>query len=952
MKKLTLILSLKVCALAATTLLAQTNRIAIFPEEDTQTPENLLLVWPATPGVRYEVRQSTNLQTWTTPPGFPASASGPAQAMPFAATNSAVFFRVAELDEQPPSIRSQYPQDGGFAVPRFADLTLQLSDATGLDPNSIQLTAGALGTFTVTNSQITFTNGLLTFDSGGDIALGSWGSNVIATLVVADRLGNRGTNTWSFTLEIQPQVVTNLFVFGSPKAQRAGQRIGNIPTASLASRFGPVPMGAGDPWALELVESNRLVLSYTSTAPGITNGTYLCNLTPTRLEEVFYRKVTSVSNAPASKFLTLWTINVPLAEILLEGSASVSKNSVIYQVDTNNVVIRAFSFDHEIVFDPLGVDTNKTLYDQGGVRLTLEEAKFLFAPSLALSFETRWLRLQRFKAELRGHLETALVPQLTLAGSFSGTKEFDLYSHKLLVFVGAVGPVPIWLDFDFNLGAEVGYDLVANATMTTGVRQNMDLSFGVDYVKDRTPALDWHPSVTLNPMEIVPFTYQINGTARTYATIIPQIDLRVNSLAGVYANVDPRVEISGSATLDNGQLSSANFAIVADADLNIGLSVIGLDSEDLPALPPFNLFRKEWSSVYPPPGQLTIQNQPQSVEVAVGSSATFSVDAVSGHPISYQWYWNGVVMPGQTARTLLLPSVTYGHAGNYHVRVSASSQTSNSAPATLTVVTAGVPSSMVLIPAGSFTMGDTFNEGATDERPVHTVHVSAFYMDRTEVTKELWDEVYQWAVSHGYSFDHAGSGRAANHPVHSVSWHDVVKWCNARSEKEGLGPAYYTSSGQTTVYRTGQVNVQNNSVKWNTGYRLPTEAEWEKGARGGLAGRRFPWGDTISQSQANFSSSGTSTVGSFAANGYGLYDIAGNVWEWCWDWRDTAWYGNAGATQNDTRGPVGPLTYRALRGGSWRGNVNSCRCAVRSSDLSANDAGGFRCVKTALGSVP
>ena len=697
MKKLTLILSLKVCALAATTLLAQTNRIAIFPEEDTQTPENLLLVWPATPGVRYEVRQSTNLQTWTTPPGFPAAAAGPAQAMPFATEGSARFFQVRELDEQPPVLLSRYPQDGGFAVPRFADLTLQFSDAAGLDPNSIRLTVGALGTFTVTNSQITFTNGLLTFDNGGDTALGGWGSNVTATLVVADRLGNRATNTWGFTLELQPQVVTNLFVFGSPQAQRAGQRIGNIPTATLASRFGPVPMGAGDPWTLELVASNRLVLSYTNTPPGITNGTYLCNLTPTRLEEIFYRKVTSVSNAPASKLLTLYTTNVPLAEILEEGSASVSRNSVIYEVNTNNVIVRAFSFEHEIVFDPIGVDTSKTLYDQGGVTLTLEEAKFLLTPSLELSFETRWFRLQRFKAELRARLETALVPRLTLAGSLSGTKDFDLYTQKLLVFVGAVGPVPIWLDFDFNLGAEVGYNLAANATMTTGVRQNVDLSFWVDYVKDRSPSLDWHPSVTPSPMEIVPFTYQINGTASAYATLIPQIDLRVNSLAGVYANVDPRVEISGSATLDNGQLSSANLKIVADADLNICLSAIGPDNEDLPALPPFNLFRKEWSSVYPPPGPLTIQTQPQSLVVGVVGSATFSGNAVSGQPISYQWYNNGTPMSGETGSSLTLNNVTLGHAGQYDVRLTSGSQTSNSAPATLTVVPAGIPSGLAAI---------------------------------------------------------------------------------------------------------------------------------------------------------------------------------------------------------------------------------------------------------------
>ena len=264
------------------------------------------------------------------------------------------------------------------------------------------------------------------------------------------------------------------------------------------------------------------------------------------------------------------------------------------------------------------------------------------------------------------------------------------------------------------------------------------------------------------------------------------------------------------------------------------------------------------------------------------------------------------------------------------------------------------PSGMVLIPAGSFQMGDTFNDSPDywGERPVHTVYVSAFYMDRTEVTKALWDEVYQWAIGHGYSFDSAGSGKAANHPVHSIDWYDMVKWCNARSEKEGRTPAYYTSVAQVTVYRSGQVNVQNDWVKWNGGYRLPTEAEWEKAARGGASGKRFPWGDTITHSQANYYSyweSGhpyyaydvsptrdyhptyatggmpyTSPVGSFSSNGYGLYDMAGNVWEWCWDW-----YGSySSGSQTDPRGPASG-SYRVIRGGGWGDYAIHCRAADR-----------------------
>jgi formylglycine-generating enzyme required for sulfatase activity len=274
----------------------------------------------------------------------------------------------------------------------------------------------------------------------------------------------------------------------------------------------------------------------------------------------------------------------------------------------------------------------------------------------------------------------------------------------------------------------------------------------------------------------------------------------------------------------------------------------------------------------------------------------------------------------------------------------------------------GAPAGMALIPAGNFEMGDTFSEGESYEVPVHTVYVSAFYMGKYEVSKGLWDQVKGWRQGNGYSYDNEGAGKATNHPVQSINWYDMVKWCNARSEMEGRAPAYYSDAALTQVYKTGAIAPY---VNWHAGYRLPTEAEWEKADRGGTSGHRFPWSDsdTISHSRANYYSDSsypydvsptrgfnptfndgvmpyTSPVGSFAPNGYGLYDTAGNVWEWCWDWA-----GDYSTTdQTDPRGPASGST-RVGRGGNWNYYAGHCRAAYRYGNPPDDTATniGFRC---------
>jgi formylglycine-generating enzyme required for sulfatase activity len=265
----------------------------------------------------------------------------------------------------------------------------------------------------------------------------------------------------------------------------------------------------------------------------------------------------------------------------------------------------------------------------------------------------------------------------------------------------------------------------------------------------------------------------------------------------------------------------------------------------------------------------------------------------------------------------------------------------------------------VKIPGGTYQMGNLTGDSDVLAAGTVSVTLSPYYIAVNDTTKSQWDAVRTWALTNGYMGLAVGAGKASNHPVQTVTWYDVVKWANAASEKEGLTPCYKVNGA---VFRTWTSDAV--TCDWSAnGYRLPTEAEWEVAARGGLSGKRFPWGDTISQTRANYvaidayayDTSGavndihptyktgewpyTSPVGSFAANGFGLYDMAGNVYQWCWDWFGTPYAGGVD--------PQGAATGsgRVLRGGPFNHGAFSARCANRSDHTPTgvmNNNIGFR----------
>ena len=265
------------------------------------------------------------------------------------------------------------------------------------------------------------------------------------------------------------------------------------------------------------------------------------------------------------------------------------------------------------------------------------------------------------------------------------------------------------------------------------------------------------------------------------------------------------------------------------------------------------------------------------------------------------------------------------------------------------------------IPGGWFWMG---GNGGSWQAPqgLMEIYVDPFWMHTTEVTFGKWKEVREWGRGHGYTDLAEGVGKGDDHPVVKLLWADVVKWCNAASEMEGRQPCYKLGR---QVFRNGESN--DITCDWNAdGYRLPTEAEWEKAAKGGRHAW-YPWDGLpnrpgqIDPGLANFNALGTAKpegtvgghpvyatgerpftapVGSFKPNRYGLYDMAGNVHEFCWD-RFAEGYPLAGR-----RNPRGAITgwQRSMRGGGWGDSFGGCLTFIRrqSNGKITSDQVGFR----------
>ncbi|MGO9202448.1 MAG: formylglycine-generating enzyme family protein, partial [Limisphaerales bacterium] len=790
--------------LLALTAAADNTPVSTTITWDASNPTNrILLTWYATPTKQYQVLTTTALgQPWQPLTNGLLVASNNLVRFGTQADRAARFYRVVKRDIDAPTVARLLPADGAIAVQRQSQLMVWLRDETGVDTNSISLAVGANAPVTLADSRMSFQNGLLTYTPATNQFLGADGDFVTNQLVVADTLGNRGTNTWGVKLALAPILAPGVVII-SPSS----------------------------PLTLLSTNGATFVFSYTNASSGLTNGSILVS-TDTNFS--YKLLVLSVADNPAAHTVSLVTTQAALADILVQGSVRFFGGDFVPEPGPG---ARPKDLSTTISLGPT------TLYTGGGVEIDVPAGQLTFSPDFSIAAE--FGAAPSFDLDINATMEF----DLTLHASWQDTWNWSgsqsigepIHQFQLLGWIPTPIPIPVWAEavWEFNVGAEA--QVAAEAGVAAGFASSWSLDFGTHLRNGQ-----WTPyateTATVTPY---PLSWQGTGSGQLAAYVEPKLTIYLESLAGPTADLKPYLELDVHACVQPGEAG-------VDAWLYDGLS------------------------------------------------STLAVDVRF-------WNENWANLPSWELFNLRQP-VPGGH-WTYTTPVGAPMQT--------------IPN-MAWIPCGTFVMGSPASEAERNsDETQHTVTLSqGFYMGKYLVTQAEYLAVMGNNPSYFTTEDANGNPIPLDlsRPVEQVSWYDATNYCGKLSRQEqaaGRLPAGWV-------------------------YRLPTESEWEYACRAGTT-TAFYCGSALRSGMANFygyyeydASVGdiynpngiflacTTPVGSYQPNAWGLYDMDGNVWEWCRDWYGT--YPTGSVTD-----PAGPASgsLRVIRGGCWISNAGLCRSAIR-----------------------
>ncbi|HXP62156.1 MAG TPA: SUMF1/EgtB/PvdO family nonheme iron enzyme [Dongiaceae bacterium] len=808
MKPLTSITGTAVLALLCSALTAAGDNTPVPTSItwDAGNPTNqILLTWYATPTKEYQVLTTPALgRAWQPLTNGLLAASNNLVRFGTQAGGAARFYRVVKRDTDPPAVARLWPADGAMAVPPQSQLMVWLQDETGVDPNSISLAVGTNAPVTLSDPRLSFQNGLLTYTPATNQFLGANGQFVTNQLVVADTLGNRGTNAWGVKLALAPVLAPSVVII-SPSS----------------------------PLTLLSTNGSTFVFSYTNASSGLTNGSILVS---TDTNFAYKLLVLSVADNPAGRTVSLVTTQAALADILVQGS--------VRFLGTDFVPDPGLGAQPE----PKDLGTTiqlgpTTLYTGGGVEIDVPAGQLSFSPDFTIAAE--FGATPSFDLDINATMEFDLTLHASWQHSWnwSGSQGIGtpIHQFKLLGWIPTPIPIPVWAEavWEFNVGAEA--QVAAQAGVTAGFASSWNLDFGTHLRNGQ-----WTPYATENvTVTPYPLSWQGTGSGQLTAYVEPKLTVCLESLAGPTADLKPYLELDVAACVQPGQAG-------ADAWLYDGLSsTLALD---------VRFWNENWGNL--PSWELFNLRQPV--------------------PGAHWSYTTPVGAPMQT-----IPNMAW-------------------------------------IPCGTFVMGSPASEAerASDETQHAVTLTRGFYMRQYLVTQADYLAVVGNNPSYFTTEDWYGNPIAPDlsRPVEQVSWDDVTAYCAALTAREQVA---------------GRL-----AAGWV--YRLPTESEWEYACRAGTT-TAFYCGSALRSGMANFiahseydASVGTidnpngiflactTPVGSYQPNAWGLYDMAGNVWEWCWDWYGTYPTGSVA----DPSGPASG-SGRVIRGGGWFDYAWYCRSAYR-----------------------
>lgn len=861
---------------------------------ETLSENNIVqLNWRAEPGKTYSIQTTPTLwpSPWTNGTSLDLTTSNVIGSYETSITNHSQFFRVIKKDADPPAVRSLIPQENAITVLSNATVCIGLQDETGVDTNSINLTIGSWTNITLADSNLSCADSTLAFNPPDGI-LGAPGTVLTNFLTVSDTLGNTLSNyTWKFRLS-QTTIATNSFLpLITPSTRQESLSLPNTGQRQSQSLSEVQPPDDADKYHIISVMPNSVLFSYTDTAPSITNGSALVSFDS---ENPFYRSVTSSVVDHDQKTITAWTTNIPLTELVQQCSISSVNLSPAQNSATLSEAKESQNKLH-VEFDNNLDDI--LLYEDADLKLNLSSGFWSFIGDVDTAFDIIDGKLHAMDTTVAGTLTLNMAPEALLHQACSGGGSTPLSLPTTYIFSGMAGPVPVWLEVAMELKADYDYSSNADGKLNTAIDTEKELIFNLRLRNNRWSSSMENPSLIIDTDTL---TWELNGTANVKVCIHPTLTVVVHGLAGLRTDIETYSEIDGWYSQNPLEHNVAQY---------IGLlSKLGIDNEiwyeSWGEKPEWVLFDRRWPFrpyIYPNElGFPKFVNQQKFMTVRQGDSITLPGYAIGKPFPDYQWYYDNKKIVGENHPAYFIVNAKPGHAGTYTVKASNSIGTTNTSFYLSVISDDGHvigpsnpdPENLVWIPPGEFTMGSPEDETDRndDEEPLTDVTITrGFFMGKYEVTQAEYE-----AVTGGNPSKWSDDPRL---PVETVTWHEAIAYCEKLTEQER---------------QAGRL-----PEGWE--YRLPTEAEWEYACRAGTT-TRFSYGDDPGyQKLSDFawykdnSGDRTHVVGQKLPNPWGLYDMHGNVWEWCMDWYADELPGGSVAD------PLGPDSgsYRVRRGGSW-----------------------------------